>query len=117
MPAFETLISAFYINRSYSWHGNVQRLRGHFGKYDGLLEQLKKKYEQAVKAKALIALERDKLRTMVDLAFSTSNLEIFAHMISNHEEFFSFRWRRQSYSQMIILFHLPSKAPSTARAL
>jgi hypothetical protein len=57
------------------------------------------------------------LRTMVDLAFSPSNLEIFAHMISNHEEFFSFRWRRQSYSQMIILFHLPSKAPSTARAL
>jgi len=45
----------------------VQRLRTHFGKYDDLLEQLKKKYEQAVKAKSLMALERDKLRAMVGL--------------------------------------------------
>ncbi|XP_073392267.1 flagellar WD repeat-containing protein Pf20 isoform X2 [Physcomitrium patens] len=46
----------------------IKRLRTHFGKYDGLLEQLKKKYEQAVKAKALMALERDKLRTIVEKA-------------------------------------------------
>ena len=71
----------------------MQRLRTHFGKYDGLLEQLKKKYEQAVKAKALIALERDKLRTMVDIALSPfiSSLEIFAYTVWNHEGFLSFR--------------------------
>lgn len=44
-------------------HG--QRLRAHFGKYDGLIDELKKRYEKATRAKALMALERDKLRTMV----------------------------------------------------
>ena len=76
----------------------MQRLQGHFGKYDGLLEQLKKKYKQAVKVEALIALERDKLQTMVDLAFSLFTIEIFVHMVSNDEEFFSFRWRRLNCS-------------------
>ena len=66
---------------SRSFHGSnmemeVQKLRNHFGKYDGLLEQLKKKYEQAVKAKALMSLERDKLRAMVHLSPPTT----FAHM-------------------------------------
>lgn len=42
-----------------------QRLRSHFGKYEPVIDALKKKYEAAVRAKALMALERDKLRAMV----------------------------------------------------
>lgn len=42
-------------------------MRGHFGKYEPIIEALKKKYEQAVRAKAMMSLERDKLRAMVFL--------------------------------------------------
>lgn len=69
----------------------MQRLRTHFGKYDGLLEQLKKKYEQAVKSKSLITLERDKLRTMVNFFLSNYQYVLrFTIIISgNHENFFA----------------------------
>ncbi|KAH9561175.1 hypothetical protein CY35_05G006400 [Sphagnum magellanicum] len=47
---------------------DLKRLRSHFGKYEPVIDALKKKYEAAVRAKALMALERDKLRAMVEAA-------------------------------------------------
>lgn len=59
------ILDSWFLSLSQCTRG--QRLRAHFGKYDGLIDQLKKRYEKATRAKALMALERDKLRTMVSI--------------------------------------------------
>lgn len=43
----------------------VQRLQKHYAKYEPVITTLKNKYESAVRAKSLIAMERDKLQAVV----------------------------------------------------
>ncbi|KAH7279858.1 hypothetical protein KP509_37G040900 [Ceratopteris richardii] len=44
---------------------DVKRLQKHFGQYEPIIRELKKKYEAEVRKKALVILERDKLKEQV----------------------------------------------------
>ncbi|CAM6090299.1 unnamed protein product [Calypogeia fissa] len=47
---------------------DIKRLQKHYAKYEPVITTLKHKYESAVRGKAMMALERDKLQALVDKA-------------------------------------------------
>ncbi|KAI5066750.1 hypothetical protein GOP47_0017278 [Adiantum capillus-veneris] len=54
---------------------DVKRLQRHFSQYEPIIRELKKKYEAAVRQKALVVLERDKLQEQISTLAQYANSE------------------------------------------
>ncbi|KAJ7560100.1 hypothetical protein O6H91_04G113500 [Diphasiastrum complanatum] len=56
---------------------DIKRLRRHFAQYEPIIRELKKRYEVAVRQKALLTLERDKLQAQISaVGFPDQNSEM-----------------------------------------